>query len=334
MSSKTSPFSKMYLVSPAVYEKLLRCLDEADLQLTEQLNKPPSATEEMRPSEKAIERIHAEEITSAAKPAINKQALQEALASVPSGAPLMEPNPQDYMPRMGVAMGRDPHAAVGYSVVPESDEDMPLSIRFPQRRMITHNPEKVFESVGPDFGRLTESTSFEIPSHEQQAIEHQPLLPDVSQPRAIQPIMPSIRKDFPIVPSIKKKTKPRLIIPEFVLPKTTLSSGCADTPRGTICSINAPQARTKKAPSVNVCQTCGTTFTRKYDLKRHMLSKHGIEPEPSYRRWMEDVDERMEEQGVKRTQSNAGIKNLNPLKVSRVVKDPEQTGSGTFKKWK
>ena len=321
MSVKSSPYAKMYLVSPAIYEKLLRCLDESDLQYTESMNKPAETLEDKRPSEKAIEEMHRHEVTSAAKPAITKPALQQALASVPPSAGIMEPNPQDYMPTV-IATGRDPHAALGYSVVPESDEDMPLSLRFPQKKMITHNPEKLFRNVEPSFGQLTEPESFDIP--EQQELQ-QPVLqpvPVVHQPVPVVP-QPGTSRAAPKRPSVATLARQRV----------STTPTCVTTARGKICSVNAPKARGSKL--VSVCETCGKTFTRKFDLKRHMLSIHNVELPTSYKRWINKDEDMGEVQGTKRTQSFAGIQNRNPQKVTRISKPlPEQSGSGSFKKWK
>jgi len=89
----------------------------------------------------------------------------------------------------------------------------------------------------------------------------------------------------------------------------------------------------------HLCEVCGSSFTRMWDLKRHSLKAHGIEPGQSYRRWGVDVDDDETDvsmtasQGTKRSQASAGIKNVNPHKVSRVEK-PEQSGQGKFVSWK
>jgi hypothetical protein len=57
-----SPYSLMYLVTPAIYEKLLLCLDEGDKRLIDSLNKP-SGDEPKRPSEHIANIIATSEVT-------------------------------------------------------------------------------------------------------------------------------------------------------------------------------------------------------------------------------------------------------------------------------
>lgn len=54
-----SPYSKMYLIPPNMYEKLLVCLDEKETRLTEDLNIDKESVEE-RPSERQIEMLNQE----------------------------------------------------------------------------------------------------------------------------------------------------------------------------------------------------------------------------------------------------------------------------------
>ena len=61
MKNSNSPYSKMYLVSPGVYDKLLTCLDEKDKKSTEMLNIEKDK-ETFRPGEKIIEDITSGEL--------------------------------------------------------------------------------------------------------------------------------------------------------------------------------------------------------------------------------------------------------------------------------
>ena len=40
MATKKSPYSEMYLVSPAIYQRMLKCLDRSDVNIVENLNQP------------------------------------------------------------------------------------------------------------------------------------------------------------------------------------------------------------------------------------------------------------------------------------------------------
>lgn len=57
---QTSAYSKMYLVTPSVYEKLLTCLDEKEKRITEEMNIEKDISTEERPAEKYIEMLNKE----------------------------------------------------------------------------------------------------------------------------------------------------------------------------------------------------------------------------------------------------------------------------------
>jgi len=56
-SKKVSSYSKMYLVTPSVYDKLLKCLDDGDKKITQNLNKTPPANLPLRPSEQILQNL-------------------------------------------------------------------------------------------------------------------------------------------------------------------------------------------------------------------------------------------------------------------------------------
>ena len=59
VSKNISPYSKMYLVPPNMYEKLLKCLDEKETRQSEELNIENESIEE-RPGERQIEMLNKE----------------------------------------------------------------------------------------------------------------------------------------------------------------------------------------------------------------------------------------------------------------------------------
>ena len=62
-----SPYTKMYLVTPKIYEQVLSCLDEKDKKITEDLNADKDTIEE-RPSEKFIDMLNKEELNPVVTP--------------------------------------------------------------------------------------------------------------------------------------------------------------------------------------------------------------------------------------------------------------------------
>jgi len=324
MSARQSPFSKMFLVSPAIYSKLLSCLDERDRAMAESLNPPESDVphEERRPSEQILEQIQEEEMnpidppppsqpsqplpSQPSQPIITPQALQDALVDLPPAAqpaniPIIQappiPNYDIIMPSIthgrtkGLRGNKDPFrkkGKKGLSIVP-FDENIPLSMLQRLRKDPTARPAPTMPIVPP------------------QPQWHPPL--QVPQdPTSIY---------FPQVqPNLPAEGMPT----------------CVTTKRGQICGVGRTNVRTSKTGNRYVCEYCGISYSRNWDLKRHLLQKHDVEPEGSYRRWgIADPDQ---PQGVKRDLTKAGIKTSNPKKVSRVVRDPSQSGSGSFTQWK
>src|SRR5574343_221007 len=57
-----SPYSMMYLVTPAIYEKLLLCIDEGDKKLLDSLNKPTNLSQDKRPAQVIIDALSSQEI--------------------------------------------------------------------------------------------------------------------------------------------------------------------------------------------------------------------------------------------------------------------------------
>lgn len=60
--TKYSPYSKMYLVSPGIYEKMLKCIDEGDKAATEALNTSNLFVDRKRPAEQAVGDMYKEEL--------------------------------------------------------------------------------------------------------------------------------------------------------------------------------------------------------------------------------------------------------------------------------
>lgn len=95
-----SPYSKMYLIPPNMYEKLLICLDEKEKRVTEDLNVEENVEE--RPSEKEIEILN-----------------QEALNPEPE----VTENPETEEMTEGAEEEREPEEVVGEQDEPEVVED-------------------------------------------------------------------------------------------------------------------------------------------------------------------------------------------------------------------
>ena len=92
MKVNTSPYSKMYLVTPKTYEQVLSCLDEKEKKVAEELNFDKDIIEEERPGEKYIEKINQEELLNPAESEIMEQGqnIQPQIVNLPSLEPQTE----------------------------------------------------------------------------------------------------------------------------------------------------------------------------------------------------------------------------------------------------
>jgi len=66
----------MYLVSPGIYEKMLKCIDENDRAFTESLNTVESTVKRKRPSEQIVEDLYREELAEQPPPPQQKQVVE------------------------------------------------------------------------------------------------------------------------------------------------------------------------------------------------------------------------------------------------------------------
>ena len=341
--NKTSPYAKMYLVSPAVYEKLLKCIDEGDKSVTEALNEPmPGPGEDKRPSEQIVEQIHLDELIPKKKKKITPEMLSAALADVQSTIP--QPT-QHTLP-----------------TIPEEDEDVlmqdqppPMILNDPPTDvpMIPVPPPITFEELPAS--SPVQPAQLALPAQPAQLAlpaPPKPILrppklkaptPRLALPMPVQaPIVQPIQSNIPIQPQFTTN-QPRLIMPDIMVnPKPAVPPKCITTRRGTICNTSTmPTLRsTNRNPGERYfCTMCSRSYSRKYDLKKHLLLKHQVMPEQGYQRWgisdpEPDVDD-PNVQGVKRKRHVAGIKNRNPTKVSKTSSDTtqQQSGSGHFPSW-
>jgi len=110
MRQRSSTYSKMYLVSPGIYEKLLNCLDDTEKMQAQEHNRP---NEELpkRPSEQIIEDLHMEEIGQ------------------PISMPQLPPPPQPIYPDLSEELHRERMGGTLYPSVPRDVERLPRDVR-------------------------------------------------------------------------------------------------------------------------------------------------------------------------------------------------------------
>lgn len=155
-NKSVSAYSKMYLVTPSVYEKLLRCLDDGDKRVTEDINKEPE-TEELRPSEIELQNVGTADILEPQTQPILQERLygnpvQENIPgpAIQDPVVLVEGNPteqqiQSPVPGIPQIMPPVSQARKVRVVLPDEDVSMIQDIRpSTSAKDIVFNPTKIY----------------------------------------------------------------------------------------------------------------------------------------------------------------------------------------------
>jgi len=319
----SSAYSKMYLVSPGVYEKLLKCIDEEDVTATEAINVDPFTQEEKSPSEMALEQLHKDELYEKVHPDFGK--IKESPMDFTQGIPITTRIEKRIRPDPNIPVGE----AFGFDQ-PEPEQLQNVEVLQPQSDISGPLPQHIFQKL------------VDVPTG--------PILPPSQAVPAIK--KPVFKRVTPVDPLRLVKHDHSYAQKAALNPLYKISKGkkCSTTPQGIICSTTKPQMDVPEEISSRqpaaVCSICSRTFTRRYGLVRHMRDVHrqfdfsmgdtASRPKhlPTYKegypRWIESDDEEMSEemgqQGEKRDLEKAQIKTLNPTKVSRISK--------SFSTWK
>jgi len=149
----TSPYAKMYMVGPAVYEKLLNCLDEVDKKMTENLNtNPVEENENLRPSERHIQTIQNEELNINEEPTLPPPPppLPPPLPPPPPTPPPQPPQPIEQIEPQVPIETPTPEQPELTPIEPEPEPITPIPniLRSPCPQKIT-DMRNVQERIGP-----------------------------------------------------------------------------------------------------------------------------------------------------------------------------------------
>ena len=122
-----SPYSMMYLVTPAIYEKLLLCIDEGDKKLLDNLNKPPEALQDKRPAQVIIDNLSTQEISPNVSGDNNDTFYSMNESNVPI---VVQPQSQQQQPQVPVSVTVIPQVdnPMPAAVVPQGDPSMPITV--------------------------------------------------------------------------------------------------------------------------------------------------------------------------------------------------------------
>lgn len=127
MKHKTnvSPYSMMYLVTPAIYEKLLLCIDEGDKKLLDSLNKPTNLSQDKRPAQVIIDALSTQELGQT--PVVMNVTDSSAVHQL-DPLPIAIPSHQEIQQNLPVSISQEPQNQVPLSVtvLPQGDNPPPV----------------------------------------------------------------------------------------------------------------------------------------------------------------------------------------------------------------
>ena len=156
-----SPYSMMYLVTPAIYEKLLLCIDEGDQKLLDNLNKPHDETEDRRPAQIRLDALSSEEIKPIVPLPFNEpQPLKPELqtTAVHNAPNLQQPQQQEVVVPISQSLTQQIEPALQQQQLP-----ITVSIAPP----VTNNPPVSIPlgPLGPQYKSNVKPVNIIIPSN-------------------------------------------------------------------------------------------------------------------------------------------------------------------------
>lgn len=292
--TKQSPYSKMYLVTPMVYEKLKKCLNKIDKEDIEGLNKKyqPRKQDE---SNMALQSLSTREIKPDPPP------FQSQYTPKP---PQKEEESGEYV---------NEESTGGYEEVPENYQINETGIYQPE---VTQN--EVGEYQVENYETASETPEEEVPmetveNEEIRAIEGTPAIESYPESETLnlvykQPLMIESEcnnesplskcgvkgksKKLPVArikgQNIKRKVKyferrpkeleivpPKIVIEEYVDPGASTSKQALDEDRLNSIPMDIEQPeKGKKDWKKFMCDLCGKWFSRRYAVNRHKNTFH------------------------------------------------------------
>ena len=230
MKNFKSPYSKMYLVSPGVYDKLLTCLDEKDKKSTELLN--IEKEKEDRPGEKIIEDITAGELQEQELNDNNDEMINENIETVPETPEVFgenEPNQSDNFTPEDIQVNDDfqtPDQQINQQQLNPIKNPCITNTNDPNRIVkessyykpnISSTQQKINQQTAArivkKYKALKPSFIGKIP--QQKLIKPRIIMPEIRKPNII---MPEIRKPNIIMPEIMRVQQDNLLKPDITIP--------------------------------------------------------------------------------------------------------------------
>ena len=159
MKKKTivSPYSMMYLVTPAIYEKLLLCIDDGDKKLLDNLNNPPDENQDRRPAQIRLDALSSEEIKPIVSlpfngpstaihnvPIVQQPQQQDQIVPISQSIPIVQQQQQQQQQQQEVVvptpqvqpqpLHQQQQLPITVSIAPPVDGNNPLSIPVGQNQ--------------------------------------------------------------------------------------------------------------------------------------------------------------------------------------------------------
>ena len=286
MYKKHSPYSEMYLVSPAIYERMLSCLDKADLNVVDSINKQVAEEREKRPSEVALQQLHQAELDQPDVPMHDSpspqalestQQLQDQIEMDDPNLPLeMEPPivspPQQIETTNALPIEMEPN-------LPQIETTNALPIQMEPKPPVLRPPRLIVPNIAQQQMNQIEMFSQNQPL---QKASKQPL---IRPARFIPPIAQQISAPLPQIAQQNPAPLPLTFSPtvqqQNVVTKRKYRGGIAPPSQvpmirppcsGNLCSIS--NIRNKIAARNKDCPHCGKSFTRSWNLDRHIADVH------------------------------------------------------------
>jgi len=337
--SSISTYSRMYLVTPTVYEKLLTCIDEKDKKVTENLN--VSKSKKDRPSDDVIQELNIESFNEPRE--VEFQAEPEEMFEGEGEVENEGPPPQSDI----IYQSETPDQP-GDIDMPQNDPTEMSSAKtlespcvlssergevIPQGGLIYRPKQKEFKAIRKPVLNIPRLTPEQLKYYTKPNVEHKKLL--LKQPVINIPRLTQSQIESHVPQQVEHK---KLILKQPVL----------SIPRLSQSQILNTISKTRASKIKNFqCTICLKFWRSKWDLKRHLGTVHSnvtnvpmqteseqqVPPFP-------DTDETMEEnfpvwkrtRSEKRTSTQAKLPTLKP-KFRPPGGEDDDDGSG-FQQWK
>ena len=313
MKKTLSTYSRMFLVTPTVYEKLLNCIDEKDKKITQDLN--ISKEKSQRPSDDYMQELNIESFNEPRE--VNQEDETEF-----GGEDITETQ----QPESDIIYRDDPNV-----IESESAEPLPQStgqldapcVRSEEGEVIPkggliYRPNQTanFKAVKEPFVSIPRLSQQEIDQYTKPNIQHRPVIfkkPILSVPK-LDPMLVDAYTNKPSV-SIPRLNPPQITlqnIPKLQQDQIDAFSKSISSKQKTIVPLIKKKKDTVKTKNYQ-CPVCMKFWRSKWDLRRHTNTVHAnvgnVQPLP-------DTDDVMLEQQQQQQEDFPAWKRTKPQKRS------------------